>query len=112
MGASGCSAVLVDDAAEDLAAADRGVERDEDRWVVIRWALAQALMRAVLVEVVGVFAEDLPRVPFAVEQQPVGALLSDAADEPFRVAVRPGCPWRDLDDLHRFGGEDGVEGGG
>ena len=38
--------------------------------------------------------------------------LSDATDEPFRVAVRPRCPRWDLDDRHRFGGEHRVEGGG
>ena len=39
-GESGRSVVLVDDAAEDPAAADRSVQRDDDRWVVLRRALA------------------------------------------------------------------------
>jgi hypothetical protein len=51
-------------------------------------------------------------VSFVVDQQPVGALFANAANEPFGVAV---CPWslgRDLDDVEAFGGEDGIEGGG
>ena len=83
--------LLVDDAAEDAAAADRGADRDDDRWVVVGRALAQALMRAVLVDVVGVFAEDLPRVLFAVEQQPVGALLPDGAGRTFPRSSSPGA---------------------
>src|SRR5439155_25915827 len=42
----------------------------------------------------------------------VGALLADAADEPLRVAVRPGRPRWDLDEVDAFGGEHGVERGG
>jgi hypothetical protein len=33
-------------------------------------------------------------------------------NKPFRVAVCPGCPGRDLDDVDALGGEHGIEGGG
>ena len=69
-------------------------------------------MRAMLVEVRGVRLKYLQRVPLTVEQQSVGALLPDAADEPFRVAVRPRRPRWNLHDLHRLGGEHGIEGVG
>jgi len=51
-------------------------------------------------------------VSLVVDQQPVGALFADARNGPFRVAVRSGCPGRDLDHVDAFGGEDGIEGGG
>jgi hypothetical protein len=51
-------------------------------------------------------------VSLVVDQQPVGALFADATNEPFRIAVCPGCPGRDLDHIDAFGGEDGIEGGG
>jgi len=35
-------------------------------------------------------------VSFVVDQHPVGAFGADAADEPFRITVRPGRPRRDL----------------
>jgi hypothetical protein len=36
---------------------------------------------------------------------------AEAADEPFRIAVRLGCAGRDLDGGDAFGAEDGVESG-
>jgi hypothetical protein len=50
--------------------------------------------------------------PFVVDQQSVGAFGVDAADEPFRIAVRPGRARRDLDHVDVLGAEDGVEGVG
>ena len=84
---SGCSPVLVDQAGEDLAASDRTVGRDRRCRVVVGRVLAQALVRPVCVEVLGVLGEHRHGVPFAVEQQPVGALRADAAHEPLRVTV-------------------------
>jgi hypothetical protein len=108
----GGSSVLVDHAAEDLVASDRGAERDHGGGVVGWWVLAQALVRAVVIEMAHVLVENGAGVSFVVDQQPVGALGADAADEPFRVAVRPGRTGRDLDHGDAFGGEDGVEGSG
>jgi hypothetical protein len=54
----GCSAVLVDHAAEDSMVPDRGVERDHGFWIVVRWVLVEALVRAVIVEMVHVLVED------------------------------------------------------
>jgi hypothetical protein len=52
----GRSLVLVDHTAENLAASDRGIERDRGGRVVVGWVLVEALVRAVVVEVVGVVA--------------------------------------------------------
>src|SRR5439155_15484941 len=106
---SSCPPVLVDDPAEDSAAPDRALDRDHSRVVVVGRLLAQALVGAMGVEVVGVLGEHLPRVAFAVEQQPVGALRADAPHEPFRVAVRPGRAGWDLDEVDAFGGEHRIE---
>jgi len=93
-------------------ASDRGAERDHGGGVVDGWVLAQALVRAVVIEMVHVLVENGAGVSFVVDQQPVGAFGADAADEPFRVAVRPGRTGRDLHNVDAFGGEDGVEGSG
>ncbi len=73
--------------------------------------LSQALVRPVGVVVLGVLGEHRHGVPFAVEQQPVGALGADAAHEPLRVAVRPRRAGWDLEDVDAFGAEHGVERG-
>jgi hypothetical protein len=109
---SGCSSVLVDHAAENSMAADRGVERDLGGGVVGWRVLAQALMRAMVIEVTHVQAEDGAGVSFVIDQYSVGALLADTADESLRIAVRLRGPGRDLDDVDAFGGEEGVEGVG
>jgi hypothetical protein len=78
---------------------DRGVEQSHRGGVMQWWALVEALMRAVVSEVLGELIEDGAGVSLVVDQQPVGALVADAANEPFCVAVRPGRPGRDLDHL-------------
>jgi hypothetical protein len=82
--------VLVDQSAEDLVALDRGVAGDRGGGVVGWWVLIQALVRAVVIEVAHVAVKNSSGVSLVVDQQSVGALGADAADEPFRVAVRPG----------------------
>jgi hypothetical protein len=74
--------------------------------------LAQALVWPVVIEMAEVLIKNSVGVPHVVNQHPVGAFGADAADEPFRVAVRPGGAGRNLDDVDAFGGEDGVEGVG
>jgi hypothetical protein len=89
---------------------DRGVERDHGRGIVAWGVLVEALMRPVVVEMALVLVEDGAGVSLVVDQHPVGALVADAANEPFGIAV---CLWglgRDFDDAEAFGGEDGVEG--
>lgn len=61
---------------------DRGVERDHGFRIVVRWVLVEALVRAVIVEMVHVLVEDGVGVSFVVDQQPIGALFANAADEP------------------------------
>jgi hypothetical protein len=66
-------------------------------------------MRPVLVKVPGIFVEDRGRVRLVVDQHPIGALFPSTANEPFRIAIRPRSPGRNLDDLHALGGEHRVE---
>jgi hypothetical protein len=58
--------------------------------------LVEALVRVVVIEVLGELVEEGKGVSLVVDQQPVDALFADATNEPFRVAVRSGCPGRDL----------------
>lgn len=108
----GCSPVLVDQSAEDSVTSDRGVEGDHGGRVVVGRVLAQALVRTVVIEMVLVLVQDGAGVPFVENQQPIGALVADTADEPFGITVRLWCLGRDLDHLDAVGGEDGIEGGG
>jgi len=73
-------------------ASDRGVEGDRGGWVVGWWVLIQAVVRAVIIEMAHVAVKDSSGVSFVVDQQPVGALGADAADEPLRIAVRASHP--------------------
>jgi hypothetical protein len=54
------------------------------------WVLIEALVWAVVVEVLGIVVEDGEGVSLVVDQLPVDALFTDAMNEPFRVAARPG----------------------
>jgi hypothetical protein len=87
---SGCPPVFVDQSAEDSVASDWGVAGNRRGEVVGWWVLIQALMRAVVIEVAHVPVKNNSGVSLVVDQQPVGAFRADAADEPFRIAVRPG----------------------
>jgi hypothetical protein len=93
-------------------ASDRGVEIDHGGGVVAGRVLVEPLMRAVVIEVMLVLVQDGAGVSFVVDQQTVGALLTNRADEPFGITVRLGCPGRDLDHLDAVGGEDSIKGGG
>jgi hypothetical protein len=59
------------------------------------------------VEVGFVLTQHGSGVVFVVDQDPVGALGSDAADEAFRERVRPRRPGRSRDDIDALGSEDG-----
>jgi hypothetical protein len=74
--------------------------------------LVEPLMQAVVNEMVFVLVQDGASVSFVVDQQPVGTLLMNRADEPFGITVRLGCPGRDRDHLDAVGGEDSIKGGG
>jgi hypothetical protein len=104
--------VLVDQSAEDAMASDRGVKGDHGGGIVGWWVLIGALVRPVVIEMARVAVKHSSGVSFVVDQQPVGALGADAADEPLRIAVRLRPTGRDLHNVDAFGGEDGVESGG
>jgi hypothetical protein len=70
---SGGSSVFVDHAAEDSVPADRSVERDDARGVVVGWAVIAALVWPMIVEVLGVLVEDCRGVAFVVDEDSVGA---------------------------------------
>jgi hypothetical protein len=76
---------------------DRGIERDHGGGVVAGRVLVESLVRPVVVEMALVLVKDGAGVSFVVDQQPVGALGADAADEPLRIAVRLWCLGRDFD---------------
>jgi hypothetical protein len=69
-----------------------------------------ALVWPVVVEVSGVLGEDVCGVAFVVDEDSVGALGPDGADEPFGVAVGSWCPRWNLDCRDAFRGEHGIEG--
>ena len=89
---------------------DRSVEWDDGRGVVVGWAVPAALVRPVVVEVSGVLVEDCRGVAFVIDEDSVGALGPDAADEPFGVAVGSWCLRWSLDCRDALGGEHGIEG--
>jgi hypothetical protein len=51
--------------------------------------LVKPLVRPVAIEMTHVLVQDDAGVPSVVDQHPIGAFGTDAADEPFREAVRP-----------------------
>ena len=67
---------------------------------------------SVTVVMVGVLAEYRSQVPLVVDQHPVGALGSCAANPSFGVTVRSWRPRRSLHDRHTPEGEDLIEGAG
>ena len=92
---SGClggSLVFVDQSAGDSVVSDWGVEIDHGGGVVVGRVLVEPLMRAVVIEMMFVLVQDGADVSFVVDQQTVGALLTNTADQPFGITVRPGCP--------------------
>jgi hypothetical protein len=108
---SGGSSVLVDDAAEESRSPYRAAGSD-DVWVVVGRPLSETLVWTVVVEVVLIVGEHGTGVSLVVDQHLVGALGSDAANEPFGVAVRPRRSRGSPDHVDALSGEDGVEGAG
>jgi hypothetical protein len=82
---------------------DGGVTVDGGRGIVAGWVLVEALVRPVVVEVALVVDEDGAGVSFVVDQEPVGALGADAADESLGIAIRQRSLGRDLDHVEAFG---------
>jgi len=67
------------------------------------WILAHALVWPVVIEMADVLIKNYVGVACVVNQYSVGAFGADAADEPFRVTIRPGRAGRTLDDVDAFG---------
>jgi hypothetical protein len=81
------SAVLVDQASDDLPPLGPGSGERDDIRVVEGSELISALVRPVSVEVGLVSAKEFLGVAAVVDQEPVGALLSYGAHEPLRVGI-------------------------
>ena len=81
----------VDYAAEDVSSSYGHVDVDDDARIVVGWVLVEALVWTVPVEVAFVLTQHGSGVVFVVDQDPVGALGSDAAGETFdeRNTTRP-----------------------
>jgi hypothetical protein len=103
--------MLVGDAAEALSVADFGVEREQDRVVVVGWAVATAaaLVGPMAVEVLRALGQDDGRVPLVLDQHPVGALGADGPHEPFGNPLAAASRGGPEPDLNILGGEHGVE---
>jgi hypothetical protein len=80
-------------------ASDRSVEGDPGSGIVGWRVLVESLVRPVVIEMAHVLLKNSVGVSLVVDQQLVGAFGTDAADEPFCVAVRPGRAGRGLDDV-------------
>ena len=89
-------------------ASDRGVEAGHDGRIMVGRVLAEALMRSVVIEMAHILINDGAGVSLVVDQQSVGALLANAANEPLGIAVRSRRPRRNLDHINAFGGENGT----
>ena len=71
----------------------------------VGWPLSQASVRPVSVVVIDVLGHDAAQMTFAGDQDPVGALASDAANPSLRDRVGPRSAYRRDDDLDANRGE-------
>ena len=86
---SGCSAVLADQALDDVGALDAGGHIGRPAGFVQRRSLFPRLVRPMPVVVPRVLGQDPPKVPFSVNQQAIEALAPERSHIPFREGVRP-----------------------
>src|SRR4051794_27750085 len=86
---SGGSRVLVDHAAKDPSSPYRCVDSDGHVRLGVGSVLVETLMWTVIVEVAPVGVQHGTGVALVADQHPVGALGSDASNEPLRETVRP-----------------------
>ncbi len=90
-GRSCCPLVLVDESAEDLAAPYPRRREVGDRGgaavIVVGWPEVPGPVRAMLVIVRDVLAQDSAQVPLAQDEHPVGAFGADGAYEPLGDGV-------------------------
>jgi hypothetical protein len=80
-------------------------------WVVlvVGCALVSGLVRSMSVVMPRVLGQDPGCVALVVDQDAVGALGTDGADEPLGITVRMWSAWRCLDDRDVLAAEHGVE---
>jgi hypothetical protein len=86
----GCSAVLADQAMDDLPARDPGGHIDRLPGLVQRRSLFPRLVGPMMVVVLCELGQSPPEVSFTVDQQVVKALAPQRSHTPLRKRVRPG----------------------
>jgi len=102
--------VFVDHATEYAVASD-GPGDWEGTWavVVVGCALVSGLVRSMIIVMPRIFGQDPGGVVLMIDQDTVGALGADGADEPLGIAVRSRGLRRCLDDRDVFAAEHSVE---
>jgi hypothetical protein len=84
-----CPVVLVDHAAEYLAPLNWQIQRWAGLAVLVRRLLLTGLVRPMPVVMAAVLAQDGPKMPFTVDEHPVGALGPCGAYPPLGIAIGP-----------------------
>src|SRR4051794_21620917 len=107
---SGCSVVLVDEAAEPVAAADLTRGRSRSLYVRVGRTEFDRAVGPLTVVMVDVDAQHAFELAAVEDQQPVETLRAHGPDEALRGRVRPRRPHRCLDDPDTLAAEDLVEG--
>jgi hypothetical protein len=103
--------VLVDHAAEHLAAPHRRVERHDEWLVLAGWPLLPRLVRPMIVVMPGIGPQHFSKMALTTDQHPVRAVGPDGPYPAFGLGVRPGRSRRSLHDPHAFAGKRLVERG-
>ena len=73
------------------------------------WVLVEALVRAVVFEMAHILVEDGEGMSLVVDQQPVGAVFANAANETFGVAIRSRRLHRSTQNANSLASEHGIE---
>src|SRR5439155_919776 len=105
----GGSVILVDEAAESVAAADLACEWSVLPFVGLGRPELESTMRSVPVVVIDVDVQDALEVPAVEDEQPVQTLGAHHPHEALRDRVRLWCSHRCLDDPNALAAEDLIE---
>jgi len=102
--------VLMDEAAEAIAAHDGAVGVDvPDWWTALGYPKIEPAVWPLLVVVIDVGLQHRLEMTFAHDEDPVEALGANSPDKALRVGVGSGGAPRSANDVHTFGFEDLIE---